>query len=147
MCRCTIQGVPENARWRGEFRRQHHARHRGPLQLLLKRETNMKRINCMVLRFAFGLACTALLAGCGDSSPAAISRPSQDPSLRYIGPRGAVVVIDNHGRTKRLPPGTGVRAIRDTFPTPAGPMKIYVVTEGSLGGIFVPLSESDLARQ
>ena len=95
----------------------------------------------------FGLACVALLAGCGASSPPEIGRPSHDPSLRYIGPRGAVAVVDNYGHTKRLPPGTPVRAIRDTFPTPAGPMKIYVVTEGGLGGSFLPLGERDLAPQ
>jgi hypothetical protein len=105
----------------------------------------VKKINCLLLQLAFGLACVSLLAGCGGSGPAAVSRPSQDPSLRYIGPRGAVAVVDNLGHTKRLPPGTPVRAIRDTFPTPAGPMKIYVVTEGSLGGSFVPLGERDLA--
>lgn len=107
----------------------------------------MKRINRLLLRLAPNLACVALLAGCGGGSPAAISRPSQDSSLRYIGPRGAIAVVDNLGHTKRLPPGTPVRAIRDTFPTPAGPMKIYVVAEGSLGGSFVPLSERDLAPQ
>ena len=106
----------------------------------------MKKINCLLLRLAFGSPCVALLAGCGGgSSPVAISTSSQDPSLRYIGPRGAVAVVDNLGHTKRLPPGTPVRAIRDTFPTPAGPMKIYVVTKGSFGGSFVALGERDLA--
>jgi len=106
----------------------------------------VKKMNYLLLRLAFSLTCLALLAGCGGGSgPAAVSRSSQDPSLRYIGPRGAVAVVDNLGHTKRLPPGTAVRAIRDTFPTPAGPMKIYVVTEGSLGGSYVPLGERDLA--
>ena len=137
-----IKGVPENAQGRAEFRR----RTSRALQFFLKRETNMKRIPCRLLRLAFGLTCVALLAGCGGgSSPVAISKPSQDPSLRYIGPRGAVAVVDNLGHTKRLPPGTAVRAVRDTFPTPTGPMKIYVVTEGSLGGSFLPLGERDLA--
>ncbi|MEO8426542.1 MAG: hypothetical protein ABI651_05445 [Verrucomicrobiota bacterium] len=103
----------------------------------------MKRTNCLLL----GLAFLALVAGCGGSNPAANNRPSQDPSLRYIGPRGAVAVIDNYGHTKRLPPGTAIRVIRDTFLTPAGPMKIYVVSEGSLSGTFVPLGERDLAPQ
>ena len=117
------------------------------LQFLLERESNMKRINCLLLRLGFTLTCVALLGGCGRAGPAAIRKPSQDHSLRYIGPRGAVAVVDNLGHTKHLPPGTPVRAIRDTFPTPAGPMKIYVVTEGSLGGSFVPLGEHDLAPQ
>jgi len=107
----------------------------------------MKRINCLLPRLACGLTCIALLAGCGGSSPAVNSTTSQEPGLRHIGPRGAVAVVDNYGRTKRLPPGTAVRAIRDTFPTPAGPMKIYMVTEGSLGGMFVPLGERDLALE
>lgn len=76
------------------------------------------------------------------------SQPSKDPSLRYIGPRGAVAGYDNHGRTTRLPPGTAVRASGSSYVDPtAGPTKIYTVTEGSLRGMQVPLSESDLEPQ
>jgi hypothetical protein len=56
----------------------------------------------------------ANMAGCewtktNDAANSA-SKPSQDPSLRHIGPRGAVAGYDNRGRTTRLPPGTAVRA-------------------------------------
>lgn len=78
----------------------------------------------------------------------ACSQTSKDPSLRYIGPRGAVAGYDNHSRTTRLTPGTAVRADGGSYMDPsAGPTKIYTVTEGSLRGMQVPLSESDLEPQ
>jgi hypothetical protein len=76
------------------------------------------------------------------------SQPPKDPSLRHVGPRGAVAGYDNHGRTTRLPPGTAVRATGTSYMDPMnGPTKIYTVNEGSLRGMQVPLSESDLEPQ
>jgi hypothetical protein len=72
----------------------------------------------------------------------------KDPSLRYVGPLGAVVGYDNYGGETRLQPGTAVRLSGGSYVDPmTGPKKIYVVTEGSLRGMQVPLSESDLEPQ
>ena len=100
----------------------------------------------------FVVFCIADIAGCNwtktttDSATTANTSPAKDPSLRYIGPGGAVAGHDNYGHTTRLPPGTAVRASGGAYVDPmAGPTTIYVVTEGSLRGMQVPLSESDLA--
>jgi hypothetical protein len=91
-------------------------------------------------------------AGChwtkSGSGPDSATTPAKDPSLRHVGPRGAVAGYDNHGRTTRLSPGTAVRATGTSYMDPMnGPTKIYTVNEGSLRGMQVPLSESDLEPQ
>ena len=99
----------------------------------------------------FVVFCIADIAGCNwtktNDAATGTSKPSQDPSLRLIGPRGAVAGYDNYGRTTRLPPGTAVRATGQSYMGPGGPTRIYTLTEGNLQGMMVPLSESDLASQ
>jgi hypothetical protein len=85
------------------------------------------------------------IGGCdGDNKPPRSAQAPADPSIRYIGVNGAVAGYDNYGSPVRLPPGTGVRATGGTY---MGTQKIYVVTEGALAGMQVPLSESDLRPQ
>jgi hypothetical protein len=88
-------------------------------------------------------------AGCdwtkSGGGPASATAPAKDPSLRYIGPRGAVAGYDNYDLANRLPPGTAVRATGGSYMDPStGPTKIYTVTEGKWRGTQVPLSESEL---
>jgi hypothetical protein len=110
-------------------------------------------MGCLVLGGLFFVVFTiANIAGCEwtrtNEAGSTSSQSPKDPSLRYIGPRGAVAGYDNHGRTTRLPPGTAVRATGTSYMDPMnGPTKIYTVNEGSLRGMQVPLSESDLEPQ
>ena len=98
----------------------------------------------------FVVFCIADIAGCNrtktttDSATTANTSPAKDPSLRYVGPRGAVAGYDNYGRTTRLPPGTALRATGQSYMGPGGPTQIYTVTEGNWQGMMVPLSEGDL---
>ena len=94
------------------------------------------------------IAWMAGVAGCSKTEETPQPRTSSvDPNIRYIGSRGAVAGYDNHGRTTRLAPGTSVRPTGSTYMDPAGPKKVYVVLEGDLKGMPVPLSGSDLRPQ
>lgn len=103
-------------------------------------------LGIIVLCFIIGFI--ADIAGCNPTTETQTNKPARDPNLRYVGSRGAVAGYDNHGRTTRLAPGTALRAAGGSYMDPmAGPKKIYVVTEGELRGMQVPLSESDLEPQ
>jgi hypothetical protein len=78
----------------------------------------------------------------------AYRKSPRDPTVRYVGPGGAVAGFDNYGRTTRLPPGTAVRATNTSYADPMnGPTRVYIVIEGDLRGMQVPLSEHDLEPQ
>jgi hypothetical protein len=110
-------------------------------------------MGCLVFAGLFFVVFTiANIAGCEwtktNNAGSISSQAPKDPSLRYVGPRGAVAGYDNNGRTTRLPPGTAVRATGTSYMDPMnGPTKIYTVTEGEWRGMQVPLSERDLEPQ
>jgi hypothetical protein len=91
-------------------------------------------VGCLAFAGLFFVVFTiANIAGCewtktNDAGSTTSSQPPKDPSLRYIGARGAVAGYDNYGRANRLPPGTAVRATDTFYVDPMnGPTKIYSV--------------------
>ncbi len=76
----------------------------------------------------------------GDDSASQSDKSPKNPSVRRVGARGAIAGQNQHGGTTRLRPGTTVRSTGSTY----GSQRIYVVVDGELAGMSVPLDESDL---